>query len=95
MLVVIIFHHCAHVLLGTCGGLKGVYKYVYVVHSTYIRPENHGQRKFAAHMPRAKGEGICAETSDDRGFKGCTYIRGIHQVTMIHIIYTLISADTS
>ena len=22
-LVVLVFHHCAHVLLGTCGGLKG------------------------------------------------------------------------
>ena len=26
-LVVLIFNHCAHVLLGTCGGLKGVGSY--------------------------------------------------------------------
>ena len=37
-----------------------IYIYIYhgyAVYSAYIQPENQGQRKFAAHMPRAEGEG--------------------------------------
>ena len=63
----------------------------YLVYSAYIRPENLGQRKFAVHMPLAFGlwhmhrKLPLAEV-------GGSYIRGIHQVTIIHIIYTLIDA---
>ena len=46
---------------------------------------------FEAHMPQTKGEGDlhCKLSMAE---VGGSYIHGIHQVTMIHIIYTLIDA---
>ena len=48
-----------------------------------------GQRKFAANMPLAFSLGHMHRKLLMAEFGG-SYIRGIHQATMIHIIYTLI-----
>ena len=50
---------------------------------------NQGQGKFAVHMLRAEGRGHMHCKLSKSEVLG-SYIHGIHQVTMIHVIYTLI-----
>ena len=51
---------------------------------------NRGQRTFAVHTTRGKGEGHMHCKRPKAEVLG-SYIRGIHQVTMIYVIYTLIA----
>ena len=55
-----------------------------------IYDPNQGQRKFAVHMSQVKAEGhMCCKLpkAEVLGLHIC----GIHQVNMIHVIYTLIT----
>ena len=60
-----------------------------VVYSVYVRPENQGQRKFAEHIPLDEGKGYM-HCKLPMTKVGGSYKNGIHHVTMIHIIYTVI-----